>query len=103
MIAERDWGKLPDQLKFFYGDETETDLLQKRLLQKTWKYIGNLSKSSLEFLDYLSSNYGKELLHKNKLKIHLESGEIFHDNVNTGETFTTLLVIKKMKPKNLST
>ena len=51
------------------------------------KNIGKLSKSSLEFLDYLSSDYGKEHLHKNKLKIHLESGEIFHDNVNTGENF----------------
>ena len=100
MIAERDWGKLPDQLKFFYGDETETDLLQKRLLQKTWKYIGNLSKSSLEFLDYLSSNYGKELLHKNKLKIHLESGEIFHDNVNTGENFYNFFSDQEDETKN---
>ena len=41
------------------------------------KNIGNLSKSSLEFLNYLSSDYGKELLHKNKLKIHLESGGNF--------------------------
>ena len=65
------------------------------------KNIGNLCKSSLEFSDYLSSDYGKELLHKNKLKIHLESGKIFHDNVNTGENFATLLMIKKMKPKNL--
>ena len=51
------------------------------------KNIGNLSKASLEVLKYLSSDYGKELLQKNKLKIHVESGEIFHDNVNTGENF----------------
>ena len=52
-----------------------------------WKNIGNLSKASLEFLEYLSIDYGKEILPKNKLKIHVESGEIFHDNVNTGENF----------------
>ena len=77
MIAELDRQKPPDQLKFFEGDRSEKDLL----LQKMWRNISSL------FLDSLSSNYGKELLHKNKLKIHLESGEIFHDNVNTGENF----------------
>ena len=68
-------------MKFFEGDGSEKDLL----LQKVWKNIGNLSKASLEFLNYLSSDYGKELL--NKLKIHWESEKNFHDNVNTGENF----------------
>ena len=81
MIAKLDWRKLPDQLKFFEGDGNKKDLV----LQKMRKNVGNLSKASLEFLEYLSSDYGKELLQKNKLKVHVESWEIFHDNVNTGE------------------
>ena len=83
IIAELDQGKLPDQLKFFEGNSSEKDLV----LQKMRKNIGNLSKASLEFLEYLSSDYGKDLLQKNKLKIHAECGEIFHDNINTGENF----------------
>ena len=83
MIAELDRGKLPDQLKFFEGDGREKDLV----LQRMRKNIGNFSKASLEFLQYLSSDYGKELLQRNKLKIHVESGEIFHDNINTGKNF----------------
>ena len=83
MIAELDRGKLPDQLKFFEGDGREKDLV----LQKMRKNIGNFSKASLEFLQYLSSDYGKELLQRNKFKIHVESGEIFHDNINTGKSF----------------
>ena len=83
MIAELDQGKLPDQLKFFEGDNSKKGLV----LQKMQKNIGNLSKASLEVLEYLSSDYGKELLQKNKLKIHVENGEIFHDNVNTDENF----------------
>ena len=83
MIAELNRGKLPDQLKFFEGDGREENLL----LQKMRKNISNLSKANLEFLEYLSSDYGKELLQKNKLKIHVENGEIFHDNVNTDENF----------------
>ena len=57
MIAELDRGKLPDQLKFFEGGGSEKDLV----LQKMRKNIGNLSKTSLEFLEYLSSDYGKNI------------------------------------------
>ena len=85
MIAELDRGKLSDQLKFFEGNGSKNHF--QRLLQKMQNNIGNLSNASLEFLDYLSSDYGKELLQTNKLKIYVESGEIFHDNVNTGEDF----------------
>ena len=60
MIAELDRGKLPDQLKLFEGDSSDKDLV----LQKMWKNIGNLSKASLKFLEYLSSDCGKELLQK---------------------------------------
>ena len=58
MIAELDRGKLPDQQKFFEDDGSEKDLV----LQKMQKNIGNLSKASLEFLENLSSDYGKKLL-----------------------------------------
>ena len=83
MIAELDRGKLPDQLKFFEGDASEKDLV----LRKIQKNIDNLSKASLEFLEYLSSDYGKDLLQKSKLKIQVESEEIFHDHINTGKNF----------------
>ena len=86
MIAELNRGKLPDQLKFFEGDGREENLL----LQKMRKNIGNLSKANLEFLEYLSSDYGKELLQKNKLKIHVESREIFQDNINIWKNFCNL-------------
>ena len=99
MMAELDQGKPPDQLKFFEGDGSEEDLV----LQKMWKNIGNLSKASLEFLEYLSSDYGKKLLQKNKLKIHVESREIFMIMLILAKTFTTFWAIKKMKPNNLST
>ena len=65
------------------------------------KNVGNLSKASLEFLEYLSSDYGKYLLQKNKLKIHVEIGEVFMIMLILAKTFTTFLVIKKMKSKKL--
>ena len=77
MITELDRGKLPDQFKFFEGCSSKRDLV----LQKMRKNIGNLSKACLEFSEYLSSDYGKELLQNNKLKINVKSGEDFYDNV----------------------
>ena len=97
MIAELNRGKLPDQLKFFEGDGREENLL----LQKMRKNIGNLSKANLEFLEYLSSDYGKELLQKTKLKIHVESGEIFYDNTNTGKNFYNFFSDQEDETKNI--
>ena len=97
MIAELDWGKLADQLKFFESDSSEKYLV----LQKMLKNVGNLSKASLEFLEYLSSDYGKYLLQKNKLKIRVEIGESFHDNVNIGENFCNLFSDQEDETKNI--
>ena len=65
------------------------------------KNVGNLSKASLEFLEYLSSDYGKYLLQKNKLKIRVEIGESFHDNVNIGENFCNLFSDQEDETKNI--
>ena len=65
------------------------------------KNIGNLSKASLEFLEYLSSDCGKELLQKNKLKIHVENGEIFHDNVNADENFSNFFSNQEDETKKI--
>ena len=94
MIADQ--GKLPDQLKVFEGDGSKKDLM----LQKMQKNIGNLSKASLEFLEYLCSKYGKELLEKNKLKIHIKSREIFPDNINTGKNFYNFFKDQEDETKN---
>ena len=65
------------------------------------KNVGNLSKASLEFLEYLSSDYGKYLLQKNKLKIRVEIGESFHDNVNIGENFCNLFSDQEDETKSI--
>ena len=65
------------------------------------KNIGNLSKASLEFLEYLSSDHGKYLLQKNKLKIHVEIGESFHDNANIGENFCNLFSDQENETKKI--
>ena len=77
MVKELNEGKLPDQLKFFSIEEKEENLLKTQAR----KNAGVLSKGNKEFLEYLTSKYKRDILQKNKLKIHLESGEIYQNNI----------------------
>ena len=49
------------------------------------KYIRNfgLRSDNLEFLDFIQSEYCKEILENNNLKIHTETGNIYHKNIDT--------------------
>ena len=79
-IKKLNEGKLSEKLKFFSGEEKEENLLETQAR----KNVGVLSKGNEEFLEYLASKYGRDVLQKDKLKIHLGSGEIYQDNINTG-------------------
>ena len=83
MAEEVNQGELPKDLKFFAVGEKEgaTLILHAR------KNFGILSKDSEKILDYLTTTFGRELLIRNKMKIHIESGQTFHGNQITGESF----------------
>ena len=80
-------GKLPDQLTYFSSEEREENLLKTHAC----KNVGILNKGNEAFLKYLASKYGRDILQKNKLKIHLESVEIYLSNINTGENIYNFL------------
>ena len=63
----------------------------EKLLENAVKNVGGLSKSNDEFLKYISSNFGKFVLVKNKMKIHLKTGNIFIEDKSTGESLYTFL------------
>ena len=44
------------------------------------------SIDSIEFLEFLQSSFCKELLIENKLKIHIDSGNLFFNNLDTNES-----------------
>ena len=73
-------------LEFFVGGGN-----YKKLFENASKKIGELNQSNIAFLEYLSSGYGKFLLTKNKMKIHLESGKIFIDEKSTSESLYDFL------------
>ena len=44
-----------------------------------------------DFIDILSSDIGSHVFRENMLSIHIETGNIFYDNYNRGESIYKLL------------
>ena len=82
-------------LDFFAGGDKNS----KKLMKNAALYIGELNQSNRVFLEYLSSNFGARLLTKNKLKIHLESGQFFHNNIITNESIYDFLLKQQDETK----
>ena len=58
---------------FYVGGDKNS----KKLIANAVSYIGKLNGSNKMFVEFLSSGFGKNILLKNKLKIHLKSGQFF--------------------------
>ena len=82
-------------LDFFAGGDKNS----RKLMKTAASYIGELNPSNRVFLEYLSSNFGARLLTKNKLKIHLESGQFFHNNIITNESIYDFLLKQQDETK----
>ena len=82
-------------LDFFAGGDKNS----RKLMKNATSYIGELNQSNRVFLEYLSSNFGARLLTKNKLKIHLESGQFFHNNIITNESIYDFLLKQQDETK----
>ena len=82
-------------LDFFAGGDKNS----KKLMKNAASYIGELNQSNRVFLEYLSSNFGARLLTKSKLKIHLESGQFFHNNIITNESIYDFLLKQQDETK----
>ena len=77
-------------LEFFSGGENK-----QKLIENPTKNVGILNESNQKFIEYLSSNFGSYLLRKNKMKIHLECGKIFHNNNSTSESLYDFLKVQE--------
>ena len=48
-----------------------------------------------EFGAFLTPHLGRQVMTQNKLSIHVESGDIFYENHNTGENVYNFLVAQQ--------
>ena len=76
-MSKTDKGEVPKQLNFSKEEKTK--------FKSRVKSIG-LSTNSIQFLDFLQSYFCQEILIQNKLKIHIETGNIFFNNLDTNES-----------------
>ena len=72
---------------FYVGGDKNS----KKLMANAVLNIGQLNDSNKMFLEFLSSGFGRNILFKNKLKIHLELGQFFHNNIITNESIYDFL------------
>ena len=77
ILSRIDKGEVPKQLEFFEGG-------QNKEFEGKVKLIG-LSTDSTEFLEFLQSSFCQKLLIEIKLKIHIESGNNFFNNLDTNK------------------
>ena len=72
-------GQIPPELDFFVGGDKNMDL------KNQINQLG-VDEDSPEFLSYLQLEYCGKLIKRNKIKIHLESVNLFFDNKDSGES-----------------
>ena len=82
-----DEGSIPAQLDFFYGDENSNFVQAAEVLP--------LNQENREFIALLLFDHGQNLMTNNNLSIHIESGDIFYQNFNTGENFYNFLMAQQ--------
>ena len=71
-------GEIPRELEFFTGDEN--DNFRQRLNAL------DLREGNRQFVDYLMSEECRDILERDNISIHIDSGDIFINNQNTGES-----------------
>ena len=59
--------------------------------------VHTLSPNNLEFLDFLQSDQCKQIFIENKLKINVESGNIYYDTTDTNEGILDF-ILNQQKP-----
>lgn len=90
-------GKLPEQLRFSSGGNSEIIELS---IHASNKLNSELSKSNKTFLDYITSDYVLEILEKIKIKIHLNSENIYCHNTKLEKRIFDFLLARQNETKN---
>ena len=86
-------------LNFLFGSDNDNFLLTCNFL--------SLSEDNNEFVSFLWSDMGQNIMTNNILSIHIETGDIFYNDFNTKENLYNFLLtqqgeIKQFIPKRIS-
>ena len=60
-----------------------------------------LTGDNSDFIDYLCSMQGEQMLQENSMSIHFDTGNLFYDNLNTQEGFCDFLLNQQDETKQI--
>ena len=83
--------RVPPKLEIFFGGDNDN-------LLNACNLIG-LNEGNNEFVSFLCSDMGQNILMNNSLSIHVERGNIFYDNFSTNENFYNFLLAQQDETK----
>ena len=92
--------KTLEQIKEEYDSDEIKDVLDDRMAPPPPTHTSpflSLNKDNNEFVSFLCSDRGQNIMKNNSLSIHVESGDIFYKDFNTGENFCNFLLAKQDK------
>ena len=78
---------VPHQLDFFHGG------INENFIQAC--YFLSRNSNNREFIAFLVSDEGQNVMTNNNFSIHVESGNIFYQNFNTNENFYSFLIAQQ--------
>ena len=74
----------PHQLEYFYGGDNDNFIRACNFL--------SINEDNNEFVSFLCSDRGHNIMTNNSLSIHIESGNNFYQNFNTNGNFYNFLL-----------
>ena len=92
--------KTLEQIKEEYDSDEIKDVLDDRMAPPPPTHTSpflSLNKDNNEFVSFLCSDRGQNIMKNNSLSIHVESRDIFYKDFNTGENFCNFLLAKQDK------
>ena len=90
--GELDAGQVPKKVELYFGGKNYSVFLMSSNL--------NLNKSNKNFVDFLSSDIGCQILRENIRFIHIETGNILYENYNTNQSIYDFLLRQQDETKN---
>ena len=88
-----DSGEIPEILEFYFGGENKKFLEKIRDLKP--------KQETAFFIDFLRTDFGSRLMKENNLSIHIETGNLYYNGSNKGQSIYNFLLAQNDSSKKI--
>ena len=93
LTDEIDQGHVPEILEFYFGGPD--DSFFPKILDL------NPNEDTMLFMQFLSTDYGSQIMKQNRLSIHSITGDLYYDGINTNESLFDFIASQKNFTKKI--